>query len=241
MTPMQRPGKPLTAAQRQVEIDKICGGFVAPGGSNRAIYKALLERLLPPGAGIPGPVVTRDELRQAVEALKPGYKDVFRRVRELQGEEGLHGLEKDGTRYQLQQLAVADKREPRRAVDHALARSVALDQGSRCAVCGEPVATNGERVDVDHRVPRLRGGDSRRANLQVLCTSCNNAKSTQCSNCTLECKTCGWAFPEKYRPVKLRPDIILQLKRRASDTNQDVDRIANALLEKALAARGRRG
>lgn len=233
--PLRPPStSPYKPEQRQEQIEKICAGFVAPQPSLRSIYRALLECVFPPGAGIPGPIVSEDNLRSAVNVLKPGYKDVFRRVRELQGEEGLDGLTKEGRRYQLQHLAVGRKREPRRAIKQSVARAVALEQGSRCTVCNAPVATNGERVDVDHRVPRLRGGTSYRGNLQVLCPSCNNAKSTQCSNCDLNCNTCGWAFPERYRPVKLRSDIILRLSERAQNTNQDVDEVANALLDKAL-------
>ncbi len=235
MAPLRQVSKnALTPEQRQAEIDKICGGFVAPGISNRMIYRALVECLLPLGSGVPGPVVTRDELREAVNAIKPGYKDVFRRVRELQGEEGLIGFVKYKTKYQLQHLAISVKREPRKALSQGLARKISLKQGSRCAVCGTPIATNGDRVDLDHRVPRRRGGTSYEGNLQVLCVSCNNAKSTQCSNCSLDCNTCGWAYPEQYRPVKLKPDVILRLNELAKTSNQDVDHITNQILDKAL-------
>ena len=232
---MQKPSrKAWSAEQRAREIEKICTGFVATP-SNRAIYKILLECVFPPGSGVPGPVVSRDDLRAAVEATKPGYKDVFRRVRELQGEEGLDGLVKEGSRYQLQHTAIGQKREPRRAISAKAGREIAISQGSRCTVCGEPVAVNGERrIDVDHRVPRKRGGTSYAGNLQVLCANCNIAKSTQCSGCALNCQTCGWAFPERYRPVKLRPDIVLRLHDLARDANRSTDDLANELLDRAL-------
>ena len=90
---LQTPGRrALTPTQRQSELDKICTGFVAPGKANRQLYKTILERLLLPGFGVPGPVVSRQNIRDAVNAVKPGYKDVFRRLRELQGEEGLTGI-----------------------------------------------------------------------------------------------------------------------------------------------------
>ena len=233
---LQQPSnRPLPDAKRLAEIDKICDGFVAPGAANRAIYRVLLEWLLPPGAGLPGPVLNRDDLRKAVESIKPGYKDVFRRVRELAGEEGVSGLIKHGSNYQLVHLAVGQKREPRRSLSKGVAQNIALAQGSRCTVCGGPVVTEGAAaVDVDHRVPRRRGGTSYPGNLQVLCPSCNNAKSTQCSNCVLDCNTCGWAFPEQYRPVKLRPDIVLRLNALARESNQDVDQLTNNLMNRAL-------
>jgi 5-methylcytosine-specific restriction endonuclease McrA len=203
--------------------------------ANRQLNRVILERLFPPSAGVPGPVVARQDIRDAVDAFKPGYKDVFRRLRELQGEEGLTGIIKFGSRYQLVSLAVGPKREPRKAAASGQALDVALRQGNRCAVCGTPIGAEGPtRAELDHRVPRVRGGDNREENLQGLCGACNNAKSTQCTNCTLDCYTCGWAFPETYRPVKLRPDIILRLNMRAKGANQDVDQMANALLERAL-------
>ena len=220
--------------QRRREIDKICSGFVSPSNANKRYYRALLECLFPPGAGVPGPVVTREDLRAAVEAVNPDYKDVFRRVRELQGEEGLHGLVKEGARYQLQHTAISAKREPRRPISKSLARKIALAQGSRCTVCGTAVSTNGGRIDVDHRVPRTRGGTSYEGNMQVLCTSCNVSKSTQCSGCSLDCNTCGWAFPERFRPVKLRTDIILRLNSIARDQNRGADELANDLMDSAL-------
>lgn len=137
---LQAPGRrALTPEQRQSELDKVCSAFVAPGEANRQIYRALLERFLPPGSGIPGPVVSRQEVRAAVGALKPGYKDVFRRVRELQGEEGLTGIIKFGSHYQLVSLAVSAKREPRKALGGKLTLEVVLRQGGRCAVCGTPI------------------------------------------------------------------------------------------------------
>ncbi len=228
----------LTVAQRNAELTKICDGFVASGTANREIYRVVLERLLPVGSGIPGPVVTRQQIRGAVDQIKPGYQDVFRRVRELQGEEGLYGIIKSGTNYQLVSLAVGAKREPRRALSGDLVLAISLRQGGRCAVCGTPIGGEGPtRMEPDHRVPRTRGGDNADENLQGLCTACNNSKSTQCTNCTLDCTTCGWAFPEKYRPVKLNPNIILRLTERARESNQDVDQLANAVLERELRER----
>ena len=229
----RKPGKPFPEDVRLREIEKVCAGFVAPGPANRQIYRALLECVLPPGAGLPGPVVTRDDLRDAVQAIKPGYKDVFRRVRELQGEEGLTGLVKWGSRYQLQHLALEAKREPRKAISPTLARKIALAQGSRCTVCGAPLELDG-KIDVDHRVPRKRQGTTYEGNLQVLCRTCNIEKSTQCSGCDLPCETCGWAFPEKYRPLKLSPSIILRVNALAGEKSRPSDDLANELLDKVL-------
>ena len=49
--------------------------------------------------------------------------------------------------------------------------------GGRCALCG---ATNKERMlQVDHIIPRSRGGKNDLVNLQVLCAKCNAAKSNK--------------------------------------------------------------
>ena len=46
--------------------------------------------------------------------------------------------------------------------------------GGRCQLCG---ATKNERpLDVDHIIPRNRGGKNELANLQVLCAKCNRSK-----------------------------------------------------------------
>ncbi len=49
--------------------------------------------------------------------------------------------------------------------------------GGRCALCG---ATRNERpLDVDHIIPRSRGGKNLLENLQVLCSKCNRTKGNQ--------------------------------------------------------------
>lgn len=49
--------------------------------------------------------------------------------------------------------------------------------GGRCALCG---ITKDERpLDVDHILPRSRGGKHERANLQVLCAKCNRTKGNK--------------------------------------------------------------
>jgi ATP adenylyltransferase len=49
--------------------------------------------------------------------------------------------------------------------------------GGRCALCG---ATKDERpLDVDHIIPRSRGGKNELSNLQVLCSKCNRSKGNK--------------------------------------------------------------
>ena len=54
---------------------------------------------------------------------------------------------------------------------------VLKEGGGRCALCG---ATKEERpLDVDHIIPRSRGGTNDRSNLQVLCSKCNRTKGNK--------------------------------------------------------------
>ena len=82
-----------------------------------------MKKLWPSGHGIPGPYVTEDQIREAINTFrrqnkfgknpeKP-YHDPFRRVRELQGEEGLVGVARKGRIYQLVSLDLREKRVPR--------------------------------------------------------------------------------------------------------------------------------
>ena len=59
-------------------------------------------------------------------------------------------------------------------VPDSLRYQVLRDSGGRCCLCG---ATLYDRpLDVDHIIPRSRGGKNDIANLQVLCSKCNRSK-----------------------------------------------------------------
>lgn len=59
-------------------------------------------------------------------------------------------------------------------VPDSLRYRVLKEAKGRCALCG---ATKNEKVlDVDHIVPRSRGGKTEYENLQVLCSKCNRSK-----------------------------------------------------------------
>jgi diadenosine tetraphosphate (Ap4A) HIT family hydrolase len=49
--------------------------------------------------------------------------------------------------------------------------------GGRCALCGATKETR--PLDVDHIIPRSRGGKTELANLQVLCAKCNRSKGNK--------------------------------------------------------------
>lgn len=119
----------------------------------------------PAGHGIPGPYVTESDLRIAIDAFRKmnhsgpdpyrNYVDVFRRVRELQGEEGVVGIARSGRTYQLVDLNLAEKRIPRTKLNDADWGIVSNIFKGKCPVCQrkEPDV----QFQQDHKIPRLRG------------------------------------------------------------------------------------
>ena len=107
----------ISADRRSKWLDDASQGFVG-SAANKGYYRLILELLWPEGHGIPGPHVSQADLRSAIDEArknenKDPYVDPFRRMRELQGEEGFTKIMKEGTKYQLQSLEVTQKREPR--------------------------------------------------------------------------------------------------------------------------------
>jgi len=123
-------------------------------------------------------------------------------MRELQGEEGFTSIIKEGTRYQLQNLDVSQKREPRAKLSKKDWAALKEKYGYRCASCGkqEPDV----KLSPDHRIPRSRNGSNELGNWQPLCEQRNNVKSNTCQGCTLNCNVCSWAFPKNTNSSSLR-------------------------------------
>ncbi len=62
-------------------------------------------------------------------------------------------------------------------VSGSLRYEVLKRSGGRCKLCG--VSHEEVRLDVDHIVPRSKGGSNDESNLQVLCRTCNSQKTTR--------------------------------------------------------------
>ena len=227
---------------REVWLEEVCQGFVSPSEANKSYYRVLLEELWPIDYGIPGPLVKEDELRAAIdrfrlnkhsgaEAYKP-YIDVFRRLRELQGEEGITGIGKEGRTYQLINLALTEKRIPRVKLSELNWKQVLKRYQDRCPVCSrsEPEV----RFQQDHKIPRIRGGGNELTNWQPLCDECNNFKSTSCRGCQLECKACSWAFPEQFAPLRLSSENISRLRQFAANTHSDPHDLLNHIVGRSF-------
>ncbi len=208
-------------------------GFVSPSATNKLYYAVILEALWPVGHGIPGPVLSEDDIRASIDAFrraqdKKPYKDVFRRMRELQGEEGFTSIIKEGTRYQLQNLDMSQKREPRAKLNKKDWVALKEKYGFRCASCGkqEPDV----KLSPDHRVPRSRNGSNELGNWQPLCAQCNNVKSNTCQGCTLNCNVCSWAFPEEYKQLIIADENKELVRRAAAKLNVPQSDLVNTIL-----------
>jgi hypothetical protein len=223
---------------REDWIASVCQTFVSPSDANKAYYRVLLEELWPIEHGIPGPLVKEDELREAIERFRRGqhsgikpykpYVDVFRRLRELQGEEGVTGIAKEGETYQLVSLSLSEKRIPRIKLSDTDWQQILDNFQYKCPICSrtEPEV----RFQQDHKIPRTRGGSNELSNWQPLCDECNNFKSTSCRGCQLECETCSWSFPERFAPLRLSSDNIARLRQIATSTNSDPHDLLNQIV-----------
>lgn len=239
LTPKPRPDRGDVNRERWIE--ETCKGFVNPSSANKAHYRIVLETLWPPGHGIPGPYIRRDQIREALDQAriregKATYKDPFRRVREMQGEEGLKGIIRDGHTWQLIDLTVSEKRIPRTALSDEDWAEVLRRYGNRCANCKKKPPE--VRLQQDHKVPRVRqdktaqleGGADALDNWQPLCDECNNFKSTSCRGCDRDCFVCPWAFPEKYKALMISPENTARLLAHAKDTGTDPDELINSIV-----------
>ena len=191
---------------RAAWLAKAAKDYVQPSKANHAYYNAILEVLWPEDHGLPGPHVSENNVRDAINAVRTAqgleqYKDPFRRMRELQGDEGFKSIVKNGTTYQLQSTEISTKREPRTRPSAKLWREIKERYDYRCAKCGQPEPE--VHLSPDHRVPRSRGGGGDDLNWQPLCKRCNILKSAACQDCSRLCSTCFWAYPEEFADLDI--------------------------------------
>lgn len=221
------------AAARNAWLKQCEANFVAPGSANKQIFMLILQKLWPVGHGIPGPHVSQTEIRKVIDDARIAqgeetYKDPFRRVRELQGEEGFTCIIKEGINYQLTSLTLSPKREPRAKPSAQLWRNIKELCDGKCAHCG--AAEPDIQLSPDHRIPRARGGTNSDENWQPLCEQCNNAKSSSCQGCNQNCNVCFWAFPEAYKPIIIDDTNRELIRRSAEKKKLNQSELANKIL-----------
>jgi len=147
-------------------------------------------------------------------------------------EEGLLGIIKGGNKYQLIDLTVSEKRIPRTHLNDSDWANVLTRYHGVCAACGRTQSEKG--FQQDHKVPRLRGGGDDLDNWQPLCDECNNFKSTACRDCRLDCSTCCWAFPEKFKPLSIPGYLIERLRKYAEKTGTNPDKLITEYIENLI-------
>jgi len=242
--PIQEPAAEATHTpeERLKKIDEICEGFVSSSKANKKYYRAIIECLWPHGHGIPGPHVPQADIRTAIDdkrkeswpkdkPYKP-YVDVFRRARELQGEEGLTGVAISGRTYQLVSLELGPKRVPRTKLTDADWSTVKEQYNNTCAACKRPEPE--VRFQQDHKIPRTRGGKDGIENWQPLCDECNNFKSVSCRGCELDCEKCCWAFPEKFSPLRLPQKLVEEVNEYCAREALDINDFVTGLIKHKL-------
>ena len=72
------------------------------------------------------------------------------------------------------------------------------DNNFTCVTCGLKISAGIRGLQADHKVPLSRGGSNELTNWQPMCNNCNVGKRRACEGCSLECKLCSWAYPEKF-------------------------------------------
>jgi hypothetical protein len=222
----------MSADRRQKWLDDATAAFVG-SAANKIYYRLILDMLWPEGHGIPGPHVSQSELREAIDAArrdegKKPYVDPFRRMRELQGEEGFTSIIKEGVKYQMISLEVTAKREPRAKPPPKMWERIRAKADFRCSHCGQQEPD--VKLSPDHRQPRARGGSNDEENWQPLCEQCNNLKSSACQGCNMNCMTCSWAYPETYKPISIADDNKVQIQRAAEKRGVHQSDLVNQIL-----------
>lgn len=65
----------------------------------------------------------------------------------------------------------------RARIPAAVARRVRAEAGNRCGYCRSPQRLVLARLEIEHIIPRSRGGTDEESNLWLACPLCNKAKS----------------------------------------------------------------
>ncbi len=109
----------------------------------------------------------------------------------------------------------------RKVFPKELKKALLEQSGSECGVCLTKYESR--YLQIDHRVPYEVGGEGGGENapgeFQLICGSCNRAKSWSCEHCAnwMEkldprvCTGCYWASPESYKHIAMRPIRRLEL------------------------------
>jgi len=79
-------------------------------------------------------------------------------------------------KIKLNETIISEKHEERSRLTPKLKMKILERDSFTCQCCGKTVA-DGVKLEVDHRIPINKGGDSSEDNLWTLCQDCNRGKS----------------------------------------------------------------
>jgi 5-methylcytosine-specific restriction endonuclease McrA len=158
-----------------------------------------------------------------------------RRIRELR-ESGWHiSAKAEGRNYYYRLESHKKDKGARRSYASARDKLQLYAAQDKCQICG---AT--ENLQIDHKVPRERGGTTELQNLQRLCSSCNVEKRGICKSCELTtCDGCPYAYPELFSGrmvLFLEKDVVDKIdnlsKQRGMQRTRFVSQIISEFLSK---------
>lgn len=158
------------------------------------VKELLLQKLWNSGSSFPRNWVKSSDL---LKLTNQKYFD--RRLRELRDSGGLDLETKviDGEHcWRLASLKIATAVN-RTYLSATQKQSLFQRSGFRCAICGKETKAGVRGLQADHKIPLSRGGSEALSNWQPICNECNVAKRRLCQDCTLDCQSCSWAFPER--------------------------------------------
>lgn len=186
------------------------------------------------GSPFPKPWVTSSTLL----ALS-GQKYFDRRIRELRDEYGCD-IETHHINGEHCYRIVSHRMKPakhRGYLSEADKKALFVKYKSQCQICGKKVKAGVRGLQVDHKIPLLRGGQNNPKNAQPICNECNVGKKTACKDCQDDCKKCPWAFPERVGKIslfRLPPNILDSLHRQVGDDHGNIERKVISLLKSGL-------
>ncbi len=130
-------------------------------------YRLLGYRLQGIAVNLGWVVGTRNELNYLIEILVAELRDIQRQLDQAV-DPGLIGSS-------TWNPVLPDEIDIGRRSGLALRFAVLKRDGYRCRICGRS-ADDGMKLEVDHRIPRAKGGLDTHTNLWTLCFECNNGK-----------------------------------------------------------------
>jgi len=160
--------KTLVEADGSATVRQLAQQFVLEDESQLKYYENTIKRM--PVKVLKSHGIVSDQKSLISLNIK---KFTFKEKAQLKGicEEKIQQyLEKRG-------LATWDYRFSADPVPDSIRYKVLKAGKQRCALCG--ITAKDRMLDVDHIIPRSRGGSSKEENLQVLCAKCNRSKGNK--------------------------------------------------------------